>query len=270
MMSDIRFKDFEDVLAAAGSLADAAEAHGSLCGALCSMSPYKMQDWVNEILPDGTALSDESAAMLERVFTATATSFGEQGMEFEPLLPDDEQPLNGRANALALWCTGFLYGLVDTDAVCLRPFDFADEYVFGSELTTEGTATPTSGFIKAPAGSDAMAFAWAQCLSKDPGRLTWGETGPRLVKEVVRKFALHAFLQDYRTFAPVAHFEWEQILAPGWTAGFPALTCAIHLWNEKWRRGGQDKDAHYPSDCLYEQLKAMYLGSPGDQGGSVV
>ncbi len=111
MISDIRFKDFEDVLATAGSLADAAEAHGSLCGALCSMSPYKMQDWVNEILPDGAALSDESSAMLERVFTATATSFGEQGMEFEPLLPNDEQPLNGRANALALWCTGFLYGL---------------------------------------------------------------------------------------------------------------------------------------------------------------
>lgn len=111
MMSGIRFKDFEDVLAAAGSLADAAEAHGSLCGALCSMAPYRMQDWVNEILPDGAALSEESAAVIERVFTATATSFGEQGMEFEPLLPDDEQPLNGRANALALWCSGFLYGL---------------------------------------------------------------------------------------------------------------------------------------------------------------
>ena len=111
MMSDIRFKDFEDVLAAAGSHADAAEAHGSLCGALCSTAPYRMQDWVNEILPDDTVLSEESAAVLERVFTATASSFGEQGMEFEPLLPDDEQPLNGRTNALALWCTGFLYGL---------------------------------------------------------------------------------------------------------------------------------------------------------------
>ena len=111
MMSDIRFEDFEDALVTAGSLADAAEAHGSLCGALCSMSPYKMQDWVNEILPDGAALSDVSAAMIEKVFTATATSFGEQGMAFEPLLPDDESPLNGRANALALWCTGFLYGL---------------------------------------------------------------------------------------------------------------------------------------------------------------
>ena len=111
VISDIRFKDFEDVLATAGSLADAAEAHGSLCGALCAMSPYKMQDWVNEILPDGAALSEESSAMIERVFTATASSFGEQGMEFQPLLPDDEQPLYGRANALALWCTGFLYGL---------------------------------------------------------------------------------------------------------------------------------------------------------------
>jgi uncharacterized protein YgfB (UPF0149 family) len=75
------------------------------------MAPYSLQDWINEILPDGSSLSAESAAMLERVFTATATSFGEQGMQFEPLLPDDEQPLNGRANALALWCTGFLYGL---------------------------------------------------------------------------------------------------------------------------------------------------------------
>ena len=111
MLSDIRFKDFEDTLATAGSLADAAEAHGSLCGALCSMAPYRMQDWLNEILPDGAALSEESSAMIEKVFSATASSFGEQGMEFEPLLPDDEQPLNGRANALALWCTGFLYGL---------------------------------------------------------------------------------------------------------------------------------------------------------------
>ena len=111
MMSDIRFKDFEDVLASAGSIADAAEAHGSLCGALCCMAPYTLRDWVNEILPDGAALSDVSGAMIERVFTATTTSFGEQGMEFEPLLPDDESPLNGRADALALWCTGFLYGL---------------------------------------------------------------------------------------------------------------------------------------------------------------
>ncbi len=147
----------------------------------------------------------------------------------------------------------------DTDAVCIQPFDFPGEYVFGSELTMEGEATPTSGFIKAPAGSPAMAFAWEQCLSKDPGRLTWGETGARLVAEVIRRYSLHAFLQDFRTFTPVAHFEWERMLEAGWIAGFPASTRAVHLWNEKWRRAGRDKNATYPADCLYERLKAMYL-----------
>ena len=51
MMSDIRFEDFKDSLVTDGSLADAAEAHGSLCGALCSMSPYKMQDWSTRSYP---------------------------------------------------------------------------------------------------------------------------------------------------------------------------------------------------------------------------
>jgi len=111
MISEIRFEDFEEVLASAGSHADAAEAHGSLCGALCATAPYRMEDWVNEILPDRTSLSVEDTAMIERVFTATTTAFGDQGMEFEPLLPGDGEPLAGRTNALALWCTGFLYGL---------------------------------------------------------------------------------------------------------------------------------------------------------------
>lgn len=75
------------------------------------MALYSMQDWINEVLPAPTLLPPESAAVLERVFEATTASFGEQGMEFQPLLPDDDNPLNGRASALGLWCTGFLYGL---------------------------------------------------------------------------------------------------------------------------------------------------------------
>jgi uncharacterized protein YgfB (UPF0149 family) len=31
--------------------------------------------------------------------------------DFEPLLPDDDSPLGARADALSLWCQGFLYGL---------------------------------------------------------------------------------------------------------------------------------------------------------------
>lgn len=32
-------------------------------------------------------------------------------MEFAPLLPRDAEPIDARAEALGLWCQGFLYGL---------------------------------------------------------------------------------------------------------------------------------------------------------------
>jgi hypothetical protein len=148
---------------------------------------------------------------------------------------------------------------VDTDAVCLRPFDFAQEYVLGSERTAEGEAIPTSGFLKVPAGSEGMAFAWALCRAKDPGRLAWGETGPRLMVEVIRRFSLGRFVQDVSVFNPIPHFAWERVLEPGGPGELAATTRAVHLWNEKWRRAGQDKDARYSADCLYERLKALYL-----------
>jgi uncharacterized protein YgfB (UPF0149 family) len=110
-VKDISFHDFEDVLAVAGSLADAAEAHGCLCGALCAIAPFRMQDWLNEVLPDGGVLAPAPMAVLERVYQATTMAFGEHDMQFAPLLPDDDQPIAGRASALGAWCTGFLYGL---------------------------------------------------------------------------------------------------------------------------------------------------------------
>jgi uncharacterized protein len=110
-MRGIRFEDFAEVLASAGSLADAAEAHGCLCGALCAIAPYRIQDWINEVMPDGSSVAPEPLAMLERVYSLTSAAFGEQSMAFSPLLPDDDQPISGRANALGSWCSGFLYGL---------------------------------------------------------------------------------------------------------------------------------------------------------------
>ncbi len=140
----VRFKDFEEVLAAAGSLANAAEAHGSLCGALCAVTSYRMQDWVNEILPDRATLSEESAAMLERVYAVTSTAFADQAMSFEPLLPDDAQPLTGRAQALASWCSGFLYGLgtgqiADLDALNGEVGEIVRDFTEISRATGEET-----------------------------------------------------------------------------------------------------------------------------------
>jgi len=100
----------QQLLAQERSLADAAEAHGTLAGCLCGAVGYRFEDWLKEILPEGRARA-AAAATLQELFDATAGALREPDMEFELLLPADEQPIEARTAALAEWCQGFLYGL---------------------------------------------------------------------------------------------------------------------------------------------------------------
>jgi mannosyltransferase OCH1-like enzyme len=147
---------------------------------------------------------------------------------------------------------------VDTDVICLKRFDFAEEYVFASEVDKEEEVI-ASGIIKAPAGSDVMAYAWGVCEGKDPRQLMWGETGPRLMTEAVGRFSLEGFKKPYRLFCPLNYKEWRRVLEPDAEGLVHEDTYAIHLWNEMWRAAGQDKNARYDRNCLYERLKARYL-----------
>src|SRR5215470_19252101 len=144
---------------------------------------------------------------------------------------------------------------VDTDVICLRAFDFADEYVFATEKDGEREVI-SSGIIKAPAGSDVMAYAWDVCEQKDPQELKWGETGPRLITEAVERFSLERFKKPSRYFNPLDYKEWRRVLEPGLVY---EDSYAIHLWNEMWRAAGQDKNARYDKNCLYERLKRKFL-----------
>ena len=143
----------------------------------------------------------------------------------------------------------------DMDVVCLRPFDFTDELVFSTEMA-DGRQTTTSCIIKAPAGSAAMSYAWSVCETKDPGKLLWGETGPQLMAEVVRRYHLERYEKPYYTFCPIVGH--EQLFVP-YLIGVPEEAYAIHLWNAVWEFHRRDKDASYHHGCIYELLKARYL-----------
>lgn len=147
---------------------------------------------------------------------------------------------------------------VDTDVVCLKPFDFDDEYVFASEMDGEHEVI-ASGIIKTPAGSSVMANAWQVCEQKDPQQLKWGETGPRLMTEAVRKFSLEHYKKPPQVFCPLGFAEWRRVLEPAAEGLVHDDTYGIHLWNEMWRAAGQDKNGTYDRNCLYERLKAKYL-----------
>ena len=86
------YSQIQQLLVARHSLAEAAEAHGTLTGCLCGASAYRFEDWVPEILPEGHA-APEALAMLLELYAVTAGALLRPDMEFELLLPADAEPI---------------------------------------------------------------------------------------------------------------------------------------------------------------------------------
>ncbi len=147
---------------------------------------------------------------------------------------------------------------VDTDTICLKPFDFEEAYVFSSEWDN-GKDVVTSGTIKAHGASEVMAYVWNVCRAKKTEELFWSETGPKLMAEAVRRYALEKYVKSHDVFCPLGYEEWYKVLRPDLVWAFSERTYAIHLWNEMWRREGQDKNGRYHPTCLFEQFKRNYL-----------
>lgn len=104
------YAEIQGVLTGEHALAEAAEAHGTLTGSLCSAPAYRFEDWLLDILPEGEVRASD-AEVLRALYRHTAGALNGAQMQFGLLLPDDERPILERADALALWCQGFLYGL---------------------------------------------------------------------------------------------------------------------------------------------------------------
>lgn len=153
---------------------------------------------------------------------------------------------------------------VDTDVVCLAPFDFETPWVFASECDAlYASESVTSGVVKAPGGSEAMRWALELCGRKDLERLDWGEIGPHLVGDLVNHYALGRYVEPYTTFCPTFCAHAGRFVDPerSWSGLLTRdrESYAVHLWNEMWGKLNLDKDARYPAECLYERLKAWYL-----------
>ena len=146
----------------------------------------------------------------------------------------------------------------DTDVVCLKPLTWSEPYVFSTEAGLDGPVV-SSCIFKVPPSCDLMAEAWRRCRAKDPRHIVWGETGPRLMTELVETFGLERYRQTEATFTPLRPLRCLDVLDPDVVWDLDETTHAIHLWNERWRRSAKDKDGRHHPDCLYERLKRRYL-----------
>ena len=167
------------------------------------------------------------------------------------IMPRIDDRFNFKAQFADWWRYNLIYQKggwwVDTDTVCLKPFDDL-EYDHVLE-----------GYVKAPVGSPVLAWMIEQCKLEDWKTMAYGALGPSLYKKAHEQFdfpftpwpgLLHSF-EDHNWTAYITDPPPE----------IPDGAHAAHLWNGYWRHNHKDVDATYPNNCLYEQFKRRYLGA---------
>jgi hypothetical protein len=111
----IEYEHLAALLNRSGSPLPLAELHGGLCGLICASGRQAWSGWLDGLLDDCDADSATLAEIdreLKVLGSETFAALSGWTFEFAPLLPDDETDVAERAESLALWCHGFLAGLV--------------------------------------------------------------------------------------------------------------------------------------------------------------
>lgn len=99
-------------LADAGVVLSLPELHGSICGVMCMGGVGAAQRWLDQCIQDWQPLPNPDVGeALRELELCTWRTLAEADLSFEPLLPDDDEPLEAQVRGLALWCHGFLAGL---------------------------------------------------------------------------------------------------------------------------------------------------------------
>ncbi|MFQ5642595.1 MAG: glycosyltransferase [Thiogranum sp.] len=162
---------------------------------------------------------------------------------------------------------------VDMDMLCLKPFDFGDEVLFGREHSNAASIGVLKLPEKHPVAREMLA------LARDPNRiignerfkvklrkylrkylllgsqagLRWGEAGgPRAFTWVLKKHGYFELGKPFTCFYPVDPLNWRCLFdgTLGREQSFYASTYAVHLWNELLRREGFCKEGPFHPDSF--------------------
>ncbi len=196
------------------------------------------------------------------------------------ILPETEVFANPAADGnggLTVFANFFRYHLLlqrggiwsDCDVVCVRPISFAEDmdYMFATERIrmqpgAKAEAQVASCFFKTPTASSVVSKTLEIARSKDLATAPWGSTGPHALHEAATELGLAGNMLAPDVICPI---DWWQILdLISGIAVLPPNAYAIHFWNERWRRNFFDKNGSYDPLCLFERLKAHYLGRGED------
>ncbi|MCE2596518.1 UPF0149 family protein [Motilimonas cestriensis] len=108
--------DFDEVtriFESASLMVGAAEVHGVLAGLVCAGVKLDATSWeapFNDLINEGLGLPAEAKKTATQLYSIICEQLTDGNMGFKLLLPDDEVPLDERAEAMAQWAQSFLVG----------------------------------------------------------------------------------------------------------------------------------------------------------------
>ncbi len=107
------FYTLEDSLLRVEADFTASEVHGIACAVLAFNNQYAEKAWQIQVLK-GDAQDfyiQETRRLLKQLFNTTLTQLNSGDLDFELLLPPEQDSLEAQVAALQKWCQGFAFGL---------------------------------------------------------------------------------------------------------------------------------------------------------------
>ncbi len=144
---------------------------------------------------------------------------------------------------------------VDTDVVCVRPFEFDGEHVLGHQREDDQLCI-NCAVIRTPVGSPLARYCYETCLRIDRENMPWGATGPKLVQAAIHELNMSDCIQPPEVFYEIDYSDIERLFSD---CELPGETCGVHLWQAMWKDRGIDVDGPFPTDCLYERMRRRFL-----------
>ena len=167
--------------------------------------------------------------------------------------------------SLAMFSDLFRYKLLyklggwwsDLDAVCVKPFDIDQPYVFMQEKLKDNKGTICGGVIKCPKNAQIIDYCFEKSkeMSMNIQNYSWAATGPSLLAQAVEEFNLNHFVTPPSYFSPISFREITRLFTQ---FDLSPATFSIHLFNEGWRMRNISKYGIYPKKSLIESLKKQY------------
>lgn len=208
------------------------------------------------------------------------------------VLPRHHLFVHAKSGSFAIFADWFRYRLlhergglwVDTDVVCLKPFDHAHDEIYA----WQDERLINNAVLGLPQGHQLA--AWMADCCEHPNRILpydsartrrrkllrrlrfggrgrlikWGESGPGGLTEAARHLGYSERTLPFWHFYPIHHLNWRAVFDSSLRDN-PQLIAAsygLHLWNEMARRQpGFDKNGRFSPDSLFERLCARYLTS---------